>query len=165
MKRLIAFLLAAMLLVSLAACGGSGDGGDAAPTSSPDAVPSADLTALYESMAETLPDMMLMDEGSMLNYYGVDASMCSQAVLAICADGLRADEVWLMEAKDEASLKELQAMAESRLTAKENETIDYLPDQYEIVKEAELYTKGLYLVFLVSPDVDALKSAVDAVVA
>ena len=32
MKRLIAFLLAAMLLVSLAACGGSGDsGGDWTP--------------------------------------------------------------------------------------------------------------------------------------
>lgn len=157
MKRIFAMMLAAMLMLGMAACGGS-----AADTV--DTVPGVDLTAVYESMSETLPDMMVMDPVSMMDYYGVDAEKCSQYVMAICGDGMRADEVWLMEAKDEAALAELKEMADSRLTAKEDETIDYTPDQYEIVKEAELYTNGLYLVFLVSPEVDTLKSVVDAAI-
>lgn len=154
MKKLFALMMTALMLLGLVACGGSDNSGDD--------VQSADLGALYESMGETLPDMMLMDVDSMMNYYGVDASLCKQAVMAICADGLRADEVWLFEATDADALAELKAKAESRLTAKEDETIDYTPDQYEVVKEAELYTAGNYLVFLVSPEVDTLKAAVDA---
>lgn len=151
MKKLIALMMTAVMLLGLAACGGAADD-----------TKSVDLGAVYESMEDTLPAMLLMDEESMMNYYGVDASMCKQVVLAICGDGLRADEVWLIEAADEECLKSLKAMAESRLTAKEDETIDYTPDQYEVVKEAELYTNGLYLVFIVSPEVDTLKAAVDA---
>lgn len=154
MKRIFALILTGILMLGLVACGG----GTAEGTKS------VDLTAVYEGMADTLPDMMVMDADSMMNYYGVDSESCKQAVLAICADGLRADEVWLIEAKNEAALKELNALAETRLTAKEEETIDYTPDQYEVVKEAELYTNGLYLVFLVSPEVDTLKSAVDAAI-
>ena len=155
MKKFFALMMTALMLLGLVACGGSSDNGG-------EAAQSADLTALYDSMGETLPDMMLMDEGSMMNYYGVDASACKQAVMAICADGLRADEVWLFEANNADALKDLKAKAESRLTAKEDETSDYTPDQYEVVKEAELYTVGNYLVFLVSPEVDTLKAAVDA---
>lgn len=165
MKRLIALLLGLMMLLVAAGCGNSNDGSEPAPGANPQVSPEAateiDLTILYESMADVLPEMMLMDENSMMNYYGVDAAMCKQVVLAVCADGLRADEVWLAEAKDGDSLKELQAMAESRLSAKEEETVNYTPDQYEIVKEAELYIEGMYLVFLVSPDVDSLKNIVD----
>ena len=162
MKRLLVCLLAAMLLV-LCACGTEGSAVDSAQNGTDDgaAASAADLSLVYEAMEATLPEMMLMDETSMLNYYGVDAALCNQAVLAICADGLRADEVWLAEAKDAAALEELKAMAESRLAAKEEETVSYSPEQYEVVKEAELYTEGLYLLFLVSPDVDTLKSAVD----
>lgn len=156
MKKMMALLLAVMLL-GMTACGG----GD---TNQAQDVAAVDLGALYESMDTMLPEMLLMDENSMMNYYGVDASMCKQVVLAICSDGLRADEVWLAEATDEECLKELKAMAESRLAAKEEETINYTPDQYEIVKQAELYTEGMYLVFLVSPEVDALKSAVDSAI-
>lgn len=161
MKRLIAFLMAFAMLLCMTACGGSGDADNGGEADVVDAAPAVELSAVYESMGDVLPEMMVMDEGSMLNYYGVDAAACKQVVLAICADGLRADEVWLAEAKDADSLKELQSMAESRLAAKEEETINYTPDQYEIVKEAELYTEGMYLVFLVSPDVDTLKSLVD----
>ena len=151
MKKLIAMMMAAVMLLGLVACGGAADNSK-----------SVDLNEVYKSVEGNLPTMLLMDEQSMMNYYGVDASLCNQVILSICGDGLRADELWLVEAKDEASLKTLKAMAESRLTAKEDETIDYTPDQYEVVKEAELYTKGLYLVFIVSPDVDTMKAAIDA---
>ena len=76
--------------------------------------------------------------------------------------GLRADEIWLIEAKDEAALEKLQALAEARIQAKDEETVSYNPEQNAVVRNAQVFTEGNYLFLLVSPDVDALKAQVEA---
>lgn len=143
MKRLIALLLV-ILTLCLAGCGGK------------EQAVEMDVQAVYESMESTLPEMLVMDEAMMLNFCGIKAEQCAQVVVAVCSDGLRADEVWLIEAADEAALKELEGLAEGRLTRKGEESITYSPEQYEVVKKAEVITAGNYLAVLVSPDVDAL---------
>lgn len=149
MKRIFALVLSAVLLLSLVGCG-SESGSAAEPV---------DLNALYESYEETLPAMFLLDESTMLNFLGLQTEDCAQVVAAVCADGLRTDEVWLIEAKDQAALDRIKALADSRLQAKADETVTYSPDQYAVVEKAEILTEGLYLAFLVSPDVDTLKTA------
>ena len=143
MKRLIALLLV-ILTLCLAGCGGK------------EQAVEMDVQAVYESMEGTLPEMLVMDEAMMLNFCGIKPEQCKQVVVAVCSDGLRADEVWLIEAADEAALKELEGLAEGRLTRKGEESITYSPEQYEVVKKAEVITAGNYLAVLVSPDVDAL---------
>ena len=81
---------------------------------------------------------------------------------AICAEGMRSDEVWLIEAKDDASLENLRQLAQTRIEAKLDETVSYAPDQYAVVEKAELLTNGRYLALLISPDVDALKAGFEA---
>ena len=149
MKRIFALILAFAMLLALAACGGS-------------AAKSVDLTQIYAEYESTLPDMLVLDETTMLNFVGVKAEDCSQVVIAVCANGLRTDEVWLVEAKDAAALERIQALVNSRLAAKEDETISYAPDQYAVVEKAEILNDGLYLAFLVSPDVDTLKATFEA---
>ena len=144
MKKYIAILLA-VLVLCLAGCGGKDQ-----------AVNVIDVEAVYDSMEAVLPEMLPMDEAMMLNFCGIKAEQCKQVVVAVCSDGLRADEVWLIEAADEAALKELQSLADGRLTRKGEESITYSPEQYEVVKKAEVITAGNYLAVLVSPDVDAL---------
>ena len=100
--------------------------------------------------------MFVMDEDTMLNFLGIDAADCTQAIVAVSGDGLRADEVWLIEAKDEAALQRILDLADVRRTAKEDETVSYAPDQYQIVLKGQLLTSGLYLAYLVSPDVDMM---------
>ena len=143
MKRLIALLLV-ILTLCLAGCGGK------------EQAVEMDVQAVYESMEGTLPEMLVMDEAMMLNFCGIKPEQCKQVVVAVCSDGLRADEVWLIEAADEAALKELEALAEGRLTRKGEESITYSPEQYAVVEKAEVITAGNYLAVLVSPDVDAL---------
>ena len=150
MKKLIAFVLAAAMMLSLAACGGKAD------------TKSVDLNALYESYAQYMPEMFSLDEDTMMNFLGIDAADCANYAVYICGDGLRADEVWLIEAKDEAALGRLKEMAEARMQAKVNETISYVPDQYVIVEQGVILTNGLYLALLVSPDVDTLKATFEA---
>lgn len=151
MKKTIAFILTVVVLLSLTACG------------SKEQKKSADLTALYESFQNQLPAMFQMNADTMMNFLGIDAADCVQVIAATADDGLRADEVWLIEAKDSAALSRIQALAQNRLAAKEDETVAYNPAQYEIVTKAQVVTEGLYLALLVSPDAEMLKAAfVDA---
>ena len=145
MKRYIALLLA-LLVLCMAGCGKEDAAKDV----------SMDVQSVYESMTDTLPDMLPMDEAMMLNFCGIKAEQYVQAVVAVCSDGLRADEVWLIEAKDADALEELKALADGRLTRKGEESITYSPEQYEVVQKAEVITAGNYLAVIVSPDVETL---------
>lgn len=154
MKKLISLMLAAFLVLTMTACGGNAE----------PAKDTVDLNALYEECAAIMPEMMLLDENTMLNFLGVKAEDCAQVVTAISAGGLAADEIWLIEAKNEEAYDRLIQLVNVRLTAKEEETINYTPDQYVIVEKAQILTKDLYIAFLVSPDVDDLKAIVEAAV-
>lgn len=147
MKKILSVILLAALLLSLAACGKE------------EPAQSVDLAALYESYGEYMPDMFVPDEDTLMNFLGIDVADCKQYVVVICADGMRTDEVWLIEAVDDAALERLKTLAETRLVAKADETISYAPDQYLVVEKAELLTNGKYLALLVSPDVEAMKAA------
>ena len=156
MKRMIAMILAAAMLLCLAGCKSETN-----PDTQPSSVPQetnapADMEKIYEAMAEKMPEMIRMDETTMLNFCGIQAADCVQVVAAICADGLITDEVWLIEAKDEAALERLKTLAENRLQAKGEDSITYSPEQYEVVQKAQILTNGLYMALIVSPDVDAL---------
>ena len=149
MKRIYALILVFVMALSLAACGDADSGSEQ----------SVDLNALYAAMEETLPEMIRMeDPDTVLNFFGIRSEDCVQMVTAICADGLRTDEVWLIEAKDAQALERIRTLAENRITAKEDETIVYSPEQYAVVEEAELLVQGNYLALLVNPDVETLKA-------
>ena len=152
MKKITALVLTIVLLVSLTACGNE-------PAKEP-----VDLNALYESFGASLPEMWILDEDMMLNMFGIKTEDCAQVITAIVSTGLNVDEIWLIEAKDTDALNRLKALAESRMTAKADETVDYLPDQYVFVEKGVILTEGLYLALIVSPDVDNLKAAFEAAV-
>lgn len=151
MKKMISLLLALALMLTLAACGGKAE----EPVS-------IDVKALYESYGQYMPDMFFPDEDTMMNFLGISVEDCVQYQVAICAEGMRADEVWLMEAKDAAALENLKQLAETRVQAKLDETVSYAPDQYVVVEKAVVLTNGNYLALLISPDVDALKADFEA---
>lgn len=151
MKKMISLLLALALMLTLAACGGKAE----EPVS-------IDVKAMYESYGQYMPDMFFPDEDTMMNFLGISVEDCVQYQVAICAEGMRADEVWLMEAKDAAALETLKQLAETRVQAKLDETVSYAPDQYVVVEKAVILTNGNYLALLISPDVDALKADFEA---
>lgn len=150
MKKAISLLLILSLVLTMVACGKKED------------PKSIDVSALYESYSQYLPEVFCPDEATMLNFLGIRAEDCAQYQVAICSEGMRADEVWLIEAKDQASLERLRKLAQTRIDAKLDETKSYVPDQYAIVEKAELLTNGLYLALLISPDVDTLKAGFEA---
>jgi len=150
MKKFICMIIALCLLLGMAACG------------SKEQDVSLDVAALYEDYQQHLPEMFFPDEATLLNFLGIHAEDCVQYKVAICAEGLRADEVWLIEAKDDAALETLTNLANARIQSKLDETETYAPDQYLIVQQAVVLTQGRYLALFISPDVETLKASFEA---
>lgn len=152
-KTVIALLL---ILVTLTGCAGN-----AAPAETTAAAEPLDLQNIYETLTglENMPEMLLLEPDMQLNFCGIDSADCTQAVVAICSNSLRADEIWLVEAVDEDALARLEELAQSRLTAKAEESITYSPEQYAVVQKAQVITAGKYLAVFVSPEVDAVTAA------
>ncbi len=151
MKKVLSLILALTLVLGMTACGGKTED-----------VADIDVNALYESYAQYMPDMFFPDEDTMMNFLGIDVKDCTQYMVAICAEGMRSDEVWLIQAKNASSLETLKKLAETRIEAKKDETVSYAPDQYVVVEKAVVLTKGNYLALLISPDVDTLKAGFEA---
>ena len=147
MKKLLSLILVLVLALSAAGCG-------AEPAEEEKPV---DLQAVYDGLA--LPEMLVLDANTVMNMMGIRADACKQMIVAVCADGLRTDEIWLLEAADDESFRELSELAENRIQIKANETRDYTPDQYAVVELAEVLQNGRYLALLVSPDVADFKTA------
>ena len=144
MKKLTeaALLCALALLILLLPACGSAAGGD------------ADLSALYAQMEEKfeLPAMSALSERQLERYYGIDTAACPQLVVMQCDDGLRVDEIWLIQAADEAAAEQLLALAQSRLDQLAAETENYLPDQHAVVRDSRALRVGSYVALLISPD-------------
>lgn len=147
MKKILCAIMAVCLMLTLAACGNQKQ-----------QAPVLDMEALYESYQQHLPEMFYPDEDTLMNFLGISVEDCVQYKIAICAEGMRADEVWLIEAKDDAAMQNLTELANTRIQSKLDETETYAPDQYVIVQKAEVLTDGRYLALLISPEVEILKS-------
>ena len=150
MKKITAFFLCALMLVALAACGG--DSGNTA---------ALDVNGAYTKLTEaaTLPEMLELDAGLMLDYCGIKEADVTEAKVLICADSLRTDEIWLVQAKDAAAADTIAKLAEKRLTKKGEESITYSPEQYAVVEKAQLLRQGNFVALIVSPDVAPMADA------
>ncbi len=153
MKRILTFLLAALMTLSLTACGGED------PTNA--TVAQLNLEETYNTILSgvEMPDMYAVKPEQMLDLYGIRAEDCNQAVVYICVNSLRADEIWLLEAKDAAAMETLKNLVNNRIAQKDAESITYSPEQNKVVKAAQIIEAGNYLVMIVSPDSAAIADA------
>lgn len=151
MKKMISLMLALVLVLSMTACGDQQQ-----------AAAKVDVKTLYEGWSQYMPEMFFPDEDTMLNFLGIHSEDCAQYQVALCAEGLQVDEVWLIEAVDEAALERLRNLAQVRIQAKLDETETYVPEQFLIVEKAEVLTNGLYLALLISPNAADLKAEFEA---
>ena len=140
MKRTISILLLLTALLGLAGCGKP-------------AADAPDFQAVYESMTAVsdMPDMVVVPNGKGEFLFGIAPEDCKQEILAICRDSLLADELWLIEARDKEAADRIEALAQNRLQQKAAELENYLPEQYQVVQQAQLSREGNCVVLLVSP--------------
>ena len=167
MKRIQWTALIAALALLLAACGAAPAPETAAPAAETQAGESPDLEAVYQDFEESfeLPEMAAVSEKRRDAILGIAPEDCLQAVTMLCGDSVRADEIWMIEAADDAAADRIAELAQARLDQRAQEMENYLPDQLQIVKQAKLVREGRFVGLFVSPEADAMEEAFRSAVA
>ena len=113
----------------------------------------ADLGKLYEELnsGDDMPEMIPLSLKQMESYYGLDLSACPQFAAGICDDGLRVDEIWLVEAESAESAARILEAARAHVEQLCSETENYLPDQYVVARDARVLQIGNTVALLISP--------------
>ena len=85
----------------------------------------------------------------------IDPKMLNAGYILVPMMNVKSDEIILLEAKDEAQVETLKQGLEEELQAQINTWQQYLPDQYEKVKNNVITTNGRYLLYVTydNPDV------------
>lgn len=145
MKRsyLLALLLAALLLT-----GCSAEKQAAAP----------DMQAVYTAITQrvVLPEMVAITDNRRLDVLGIAPEDCRQAITLLCADSVRADEIWLIEAVDETAAGKIEKLARLRVADRLEQMKNYLPDQYVVVRNAKIKGTGRCVALFISPEADSM---------
>ena len=151
-----------LLLCSLLCCAGCGASSAAKTAEAPAGVP--DLQALYEQMLQTadFPEMFLLSPERVAKIYGIDPAACPQALFATVENGLRIDEIWLVEAETEEAAGEIEEIALGRVEQLKRGTENYLPDQFAVAEKARVLRQGKMVALLVSPEAEALAAMLQA---
>ena len=120
-----------------------------------------DLKKLYDDCVAKMPEMISLDDEMTLNFCGINVADCEECYVSICADSLRADEIWLVKTKDEKAAQKIVDLANARIQAKADESITYSPEQHAVVQKAEIIINGQYVAVVVSPDVSTIAEIVN----
>jgi len=155
-------MLALAALCLLCACGGSAPADETLRSD----VPAADISAAIDS-AITSEGLITVEEGYVLGRMQIDISKCVDYVVRITSIGTAIDEYGIFRAADETSAAEVAAQAEAYLERYLESWMDeYRPEEKPKLLAAEVYTRGVYVIYTVMGDDNAAAalSALDSLI-
>ena len=139
MRTFLAAALAALLTLSLAACGAAPhvSSGSEAGKDAPD------LEGLFTELSALCGEAAVdIDPATAANYAGLYGVEESEIVACRAAGGVSADEVTIFQCADEKRAQEVLAIAETRLADEAESYADYLPEEAEKLRNAAAVQKG-----------------------
>ena len=74
-----------------------------------------------------------------------------------CANGLKADEIWLVKLADEAAVQAMLDKARERIEVKANSLDKYLPAESELTRRGITAAAGNYVALFISPDAEQMQ--------
>ena len=151
MKRVFALMLSLLLILSLAACGGS-----AGVTVNLEQVKGQMLEAIKESDPLELPAERLTE------LYGIEQEDLKSAACIITLGGAFPDEIIMTEAVDAAAAKRIAEKLEARLADVTNQAQNYDAESYALLEKCKVQTVGTYVTLFISAENEQLQQIFDA---
>ena len=105
-----------------------------------------------------LPGMMELDAEMLNAMYGLDASALEGFVCKMPMMMVHATEYFVAQVKD-GNMDAVKAGVEKRLADLDNQWKQYLPDQYELVKNAKVVSSGNYIALIIGHEAAAAADA------
>ncbi|MCM3140932.1 DUF4358 domain-containing protein [Brevibacillus sp. MER 51] len=153
MKRFLSVLLMfAIGMGMLAGC--SSDGGT-----------SEELSAakVGERMQQTVSfhDMKQGDLEKLQKLYHIDAEKVEDFILFTASSNVKAEELAIIKVKDASDTENVTEKIQQRIEAQTIKLKDYRPEEYYLIEKHVLKTKGPFVLFAVSKEVDQIESVFD----
>ena len=146
MRKFLAAALAALLTLSLGACGNGGDAASGASSAAPD------LDGLFTELSALCGEAAVdIDPATAAGLYGVEER---EVFACRAAGGVSADEATIFQCADEARAAEVLATAETRLADQAESYADYLPEEAEKLRNAAAVQKGDVVAVAVCADAE-----------
>ena len=146
MRKFLAAALAALLTLSLGACGNGGDAASGASSAAPD------LDGLFTELSALCGEAAVdIDPATAAGLYGVEES---EVFDCRAAGGVSADEATIFQCADEARAAEVLAIAETRLADQAESYADYLPEEAEKLQNAAAVRSGSVVAVCVCADAE-----------
>ena len=166
MKKIILVLTAAVLAVTMCACGGNNNGGSTESTASsvssaaPAASAELDLQkALEKVKAEIKMPATTSDytAARLKRTFGLDEEKVAEFAGMFCDDGVTQDRIIYIKAKTEADVTFIHEKLKNDWEATYNVIKNYTPEQAAIIEKATVDTDGLYVSLVISGSADEIK--------
>lgn len=146
MRKFLAAALAALLTLSLGACGNGGDAASGASSAAPD------LDGLFTELSALCGEAAVdIDPATAAGLYGVEES---EVFACRAAGGVSADEATIFQCADEARAAEVLATAETRLADQAESYADYLPEEAVKLQNAAAVRSGSVVAVCVCADAE-----------
>ena len=146
MRKFLAAALAALLTLSLGACGNGGDAASGASSAAPD------LDGLFTELSALCGEAAVdIDPATAAGLYGVEES---EVFACRAAGGVSADEATIFQCADETRAAEVLAIAETRLADQAESYADYLPEEAVKLQNAATVRSGSGVAVCVCADAE-----------
>ncbi len=91
--------------------------------------------------------------------YGIDTGKFEDVLVFGSMMNVKANEIMLLKVKDIGDIESATKLLEERKNQVYKTWENYLPDQFEMVKQAKIKTNGKYAVLIISPNSDKVSDA------
>ena len=98
------------------------------------------------------PDMIELNDRTINSYLGLLPEEYLDGRFYLCANNLKADEIWIVEVGSEAAVQDMLNEAQKRIEVKAVSYDKYLPEESEISRRGIAVSKGNYVALFISPD-------------
>lgn len=97
------------------------------------------------------------DGKTLKRYYGLNSNDYEEVSIYVPSSNMEASELLIIKIKEESQIDTIEASIDSRIEKQSNGFKDYAPEQYGLIQNYEISTKGNYVFFAISEDAHEMK--------
>lgn len=150
-KKFLAIIV--LILIVLAAVGCSSKSNVSFNDVSEKIKKSADVSNMRAENSEKLKKL-----------YDIDAAKLDGFKLYRAQSNVKADEILILKVKDKGDIEDIKSKINKRIDKQATSFKDYLPKEYNVIKNNVVKTKDDFVLLAISKDADKIGTAFDEVV-
>lgn len=109
--------------------------------------------------ATDVSNMRAEDKEKLKKLYDIDANKLEDFKFYRAESNVKADELLILKVKDKKDIDDIKNKINKRIEKQETSFKDYLPKEYDLIKNSVVKTKEEFVLFIASSDADKVAGA------